>query len=857
MTTSDEDQPGRVRLRAQTSLDRYQLLRELASGGMGTVYKAIDPKRGRTVALKVLNHNHPEALMRLQREAKLASGLTHPHIIQIYEIGSGQDLAERRTVHYISMAFVEGSTLVSKLGRIDLDSAMRLLEQVIDAIAYAHQQGVLHRDIKPGNILLNSEDQVVVTDFGLARAIDQDDPLTQTGTVMGTARYMSPEQVLGMTHEIDHRTDIWALGVVMYELLTGLPPFDGDTSAEIYQRIRFDDPVPPRALNAAIPRPLELLCLKALEKDAHRRFDSAAKLGQELRRWQSGQAILTRPQSLSRGVRRSLARGPGKLVVILLLLAGIVGVSLSLSSISHQWDDAGKPTREDLTQLQQAEEQAARQRKLQARLRPIALRIGRTRSLFYIQGSGIRARLEQLTRTLAELRTIATDPQTAGNAEVWSLLGIGWYHLGQDAPAETALLEARRLAPHNGRAIYYLGRIYLERSIEAGISVRGHSAARKKRAWLRKAREVLDRPVKSWDGVQPVDRHILRAYQAHAQGNYSQVAALCAEGLERYSQQLGSEDYWFLDGLIKRGAARMVSWTRALERRPHFPRIRLLLAWERMNQRNYQGAIADASAGLELRPDWWSLYNMRGGARKLAGDMRGALEDFDKAIELAPENAAPIYNRGFARRETGNLTGAIQDMTRVIQLWPQLAVAYNTRGHARHQLEQYAGALADYGQALRIDKTLKLAWINRGQLRLERGDFEAAARDFTAQIKLSPDDADGYFNRSLVSLRQQKYKRALADLNRALSLKPRHSKALINRGLIYLNQQQLERALAEFEAALRAGSNAWQAHANIGLIRSKLGQPEAAIRALRKARGLAPTARRKKLSQMIRRLGGE
>ncbi len=265
----------------------YELLAELARGGQGVVYKARHTTLGRIVALKTLRTDtptSPEQALRFGREMRAAASLNHPHIVPIFEVGQDQNQP------YFAMAYVPGGTLAEHLPRFRAtqEQAVALLLPVVRAVAHAHAQGVLHRDLKPANVLLDAEDRPLVSDFGLARFLDNDEELTQTGTIMGTPAYMAPEQAQGQTSEIGPATDVWALGVILYELLTARRPFTAEKGESIRTRILTASPPPPTSLRPDLSHALEFIVLKCLEKKPQRRYPSAKALADDLERFLHG-----------------------------------------------------------------------------------------------------------------------------------------------------------------------------------------------------------------------------------------------------------------------------------------------------------------------------------------------------------------------------------------------------------------------------------------------------------------------------------------------------------------------------------------------------------------------------------------
>ena len=307
----------------------YELLEEIARGGMGVVYKARQTTLGRIVAVKMIVSGRlasEQDVKRFQVEAQAAAGLQHPNIVSIHEVGKHEGW------HYFSMDYVEGRDL-SKILRENLLSAKQAatyVRQMAEAIHYAHQQGILHRDLKPSNILIDDHDQVRITDFGLAMRVESGSDLTRTGQIVGTPSYMPPEQAQGKRSLIGPRSDVYSLGAVLYECLTGRPPFRSDTVVETIQQVINVEAASPRMLNPSVSRDLETICLKCMEKEADGRFHTAQSLADDLGRFLRGEPIYARSISRPSRVWRWCKRNPlvARLTVaMIMLLLGIASLT--------------------------------------------------------------------------------------------------------------------------------------------------------------------------------------------------------------------------------------------------------------------------------------------------------------------------------------------------------------------------------------------------------------------------------------------------------------------------------------------------------------------------------------------------
>jgi WD40 repeat protein len=303
----------------------YELLGEIARGGMGIVFRARQRSLNRLVALKMIRTGHGATetdVQRFRNEAEAVARLDDPHIVPIYEVGVHQGFS------YYSMKLIEGGNLSKRLPEFTANprAGARLLATIARAVHHAHLRGVLHRDLTPSNILLDAKGQPLLADFGLAKRIEGGSELTQTGAILGTPPYMAPEQASGRKGSVTVVTDVYGLGAILYTLLTGRPPFRGDSALETLGHVLAHEPVPPSTVRPGMPRDLETICLRCLEKDPARRYSSAGAVAEDIERWLAGTTILARPVSRGERAWRWCRRNP--------LAAALMGLICLLSTLA-------------------------------------------------------------------------------------------------------------------------------------------------------------------------------------------------------------------------------------------------------------------------------------------------------------------------------------------------------------------------------------------------------------------------------------------------------------------------------------------------------------------------------------------
>jgi WD40 repeat protein len=405
----------------------YELLTEIGRGGMGAVYAARQISLDRLVAVKLILAGHlatPDEIERFQREAEDVARLDHPHIVSVYEI------SQHGGQHFFSMRLIRGASLTQSLERLRTDprAAARLLATVARAVHHAHEHGILHRDLKPANILVDVAGQPHITDFGLAKRLDGGTSLSPTGAIVGTASYMAPEQAAAERRLLSPATDVYSLGAVLYEMLTGRPPFQGDNLLETLRQVVERAPEPPRKLNPLVPANLETICLKCLDKRPTRRYPSALALAGDLENWLAGKPIAARPvgqmERLWLWCRRkpALAATLAAAAVLLLAAGGLFVYSLVVGRRASEAQEQRRIEEEEKNRKDEEARQEREARQAQD-YRNDMRRAGRA----WEEADPLR------TRKLLE----AYRPQPGGR----DFRGCEWYYLDALAPGD----ELRRL----------------------------------------------------------------------------------------------------------------------------------------------------------------------------------------------------------------------------------------------------------------------------------------------------------------------------------------------------------------------------------------------------------------------------
>ncbi len=690
-----------------TDLGNYRVLGLLGAGGMGAVYRARQKGLERTVALKVLSATGAEEVERFFREARSAARLRHPNIVAIHEV------LNDRGYYFLAMDLIDGGTLGDAIRRTPLAPrrGAEIVRTVCRAVHYAHEQGIVHRDLKPANILLDPRGDPLVTDFGLAKEISGGATLTSSGMVMGTPAYMAPEQAVGsgnLGSSIDARTDVYALGAIFYECLAGRAPFSGENAIEVLQKVLSEDPPPPRRGHPELDRDLETICLKAMEKDKSRRYESAAAMAEDLDRYLRGESILARRAGLPRRARIWVRRHP-----VFSVAGGVAAVLVAIFVPLL------------LTGAAKAREKIRRKAEAQVHLNRARERI----RLGIPEQAGLE--LE---------RALQLDPECA---EAVFLRGMASERMSRIAEALGDYRLATRMDPSQPDAWYRLfWTLCLGEFNRIEIQM-GYAAPERDReirtAWTALGRSTLkpeqvETARALWRMRETFRSGIMRdAQNLEIRFDDEKLRALEMEMLAMLGRALQSDPV-NADALFLRANVRGLSVALGAAKDPQAHLALVLADVDRgleVEPRNREGlltraqvlgrmgrreeAIRVADRIVELGPNDWEAHRARGIVLSQLGDRNGALRSFDRGVELGGDAVVLSMKRimhhlGLFELGLGRVTGDAKELAlgsaeleRLLQRTPDHVPALLFRFYFRIYRMDLPGALEDLARAERLD----------------------------------------------------------------------------------------------------------------------------------------------------------
>jgi eukaryotic-like serine/threonine-protein kinase len=664
----------------------YEVLGELGRGGMGVVFKARQKGLGRLVALKMIRGDRlgsPEQVRRFRAEAEAAARLDHPNVVSIYEVGEcdGQP--------FFSMELLEGGSLAEHLPRYTADPrlAAELIGVVARAVHHAHQRGILHRDLKPSNVLLDGEGRPHVADFGLAKWLEADSGLTDTGVLLGTPSYAAPEQASAGSAAVTTATDVYGLGVLLYALVTGRPPFQGETPFDTLLQVKEREPESPRAVNPRVDRDLAVICLKCLEKEPRRRYGSAAALAEDLERWLAGKPIVARPISPITRLGRWCRRNPAVAAlaaVSLCLVATLLG--LGFGATLQQARKAGQAEEAIAAALDQVDRALASGRQTDA-----ALELDRAEKLASNAAATVRQRFAARFADLGML--IKLEDIRLRQREPGPFYAAAFRQDGIDVenlePAEAARLVRERTI--RGALVAALDdwarstpdgkrRQRLRAVAEAADDQPEALVGQLRRALAGGDRNALLELAAAVRGEElPPSVLVALATGLREQGEAGKAVPLLQAGLARHPG-----DFWLN---LELGSALMVTHpSEPAEARSYLraafalsdgnPSVYMYAGNALFQANRWSEAVAMYRQAILVKPDYVEALNNCGNALTQLRHYDEAVEAFDEAIRIRPNYGHAYFNRGCAFDEQGKTDEALASYRRAIESEPRYAEAY-------------------------------------------------------------------------------------------------------------------------------------------------------------------------------------
>jgi tetratricopeptide (TPR) repeat protein/serine/threonine protein kinase len=827
---------------------RYRIVRKLGKGGMAAVYLAQDMNLDRLVALKIPSkeiHASADGRRRFAREARAAAALEHANICPVYDIGQIDGLL------YLAMPFIDGEPLSAMIQRGPLDGprAADLIRTLAVAMVEAHGRGVIHRDLKPSNVLMCPRRGLVITDFGIARCSEAiDGQLTRTGVLLGTPSHMAPEQVMG-----DHRatgpwTDVYALGVMLYELLTCRRPFRGN-AAWVLAQVLHDAPEAPSLLVPGVSPRLESICLRALAKATADRHATMAEFVADLEGYleEERRVVPATEVSLAPDVSRlpepevRLAAEPSTL----LDLGRLSATSLAPEPPSVPEPDSAAEPRSTggdglrgmardghaaprMSRGGRAGRATRRGAMLRARSGKWAASGGQT---FRMLAAAIAIALTGLMLIASRVDWNATVPPaeivTATMTRVPEPSDVAVHSL-QTRPASPSRTESSgsalptvksepqpkpKVAPEVARPVVVVGR-----SIESIASAGNRRGAVGSPAAVNSERKSNEKESPSAT-VTPVSPALTKTPVQTGESVGVQRLERAPEvggkpagptsDRARFTKPVAGAGALSSDLVAKgsriEGARSGISQGVTARKRTREETIAFAMRYADalMEARQYTEAIAKYSVIIKLDPNQVRAYRKRGAARERIGDEDAALSDYTEAIRLGPETASARVTRGRLLISINAYNEALEDYNRAIQLDSQLGEAYSGRGSVWICKGEYGRAVGDLTRAIGLNPKDVAAYNNRGLAWSRKGDFDRAIKDYTDSLTLDRKSATTFSNRGRAWDAKKDYDRAIADCNTALELDPRHSMAYNNRGFALAHRGDLDSAIANYSAAIQ------------------------------------------------------
>jgi serine/threonine-protein kinase len=833
----------------------FELIEELGRGGMGVVYRARQTNLGRTVAIKMIRSQDEAELARFRVESEAIARLQHANIVQLFEVG------ERDGTPFLAMEYCAGGSLEQRLHGTALLPAESagVVAALARAMQAAHQQNVIHRDLKPANVLLAGGgaetplDRLTpkVTDFGLARKLD-DPGLTQSGVIMGTPSYLAPEQASGRSKEVGPAADIYALGAVLYECLTGRPPFRAATTLDTLAQVLDAYPVSPRQLNPAVPRDLETVCLKCLEKEPRRRYADAAALADDLDRYLAGRPVQARRVGLAERLlrwarRRPAAAGLAAAVILLAAGAGVAGwwyqqEQLALASRQAKEDVRKAYLNEEVTAALDRSEHGLKElhqalnRLLPDENHPLAVSV----LLSDLRRWEVRVQAARATH-LRATKLSESNPEAL-------------------APEQRARLEQLGALVEQAEADYQIARQLDRIRLEAATLVDGKfDEAHTGLGYEKVFREQLHLDLRNGSVPELAEQTKNSALRYALTAALDHWADVTADGHLRLRllevTRLADPDPWrdqVREASTWQNLTKLQHLAGAVQPAEQTPQVLALLARRLSFQGDRPGAASLLRTALVHYPaDFWLNFEL-GFRSDEPGEQLGC---YRAALAARPDSALVLNNLGYSLRRKKDLPGAIACLTRAIELDPKFALAHNNLlGALREggdvdsaivaykrllerapteELYTYlvyllrakkdlAGAIATLEEAVRFEPGSAAPPTLLGDLLRDAGRLDEAERAYREAVRLDGDHHGAAIDSlGMLLYCRRKYDDALVVRRQAVRLDPENAQVHLNLAETLYASGDVDGSIAEYRAGIQIDPKACAAHNNLGVILSR------------------------------------
>ncbi len=876
MSSHERDDP-REPSRSFPTFARYDVRDVLGEGATSVVYSAWDRELHRPVAIKLLRETaglSDLARQRFRREAQAAAGMAHPNVVTLYDAG------EQDGRPYLVLELVEGRSFSEMLQKHPgfRREHVDLLAKAARGVGAVHAKGIVHRDLKPGNILVSPSGEPKIGDFGLVHLEGTTLELTRAGATLGTPFYMAPEQVESRPGQITPRTDVYGLGAILYEILSGRTPLSGESLVEIYKKILQDDPIRVRAISPQTPPELEAIALKALSKEPAARYANGDEFADDLGRYLAGQPVKAKPPSFADEVRKTWLRYRPVFLTAGIGLAIALGVA---ALVIPRWIEERKARELAEKKGKESNDRAwdAREKDLRDLLSLWSDVLIAKQGWYQAQKdpAETRARIEETVRALGGF--IERHPEQPQGYYIRARAAL---YLDEYDKAEADLLKATALEPGFGPAWALLGRVYLEQMWEGSLRNRivQETNVDEASVYLKRATEAFAKaPASSsgkW-GLDRIDEEVTAAPAARAlliafsESNIVKAKALLLD-IHRKSP---SEEFASLLGQLSPEGDEQVKWyDEALRIRPHYfkayfnrgttreglkdlagsesdytaalkinPRHAvsyLNRAYIRVTRKNYAGSLEDVAEALRLKPGYADAHQQRANTLLQLRDNKGALEAVNEALRLQPRMFTSLAMRAFLRSEAGDLGGALEDANRAHELGPRYGYALLVRGIIRYRKGDLQGAIDDSSAALNLNPNDVLAYVQRGNLRTAIPDYKGAMADFTEAIRINPESAEAYSSRASARLGLNENQAGYEDAVRAIALDARNAGAYANRALAEVRLGRHAEAIESATQGVTIDARNANARGYRALAKAMLGDFKAAVEDMNAAVDLDP-----------------